>query len=32
MPDAFARADWGAVLFILASAGLFFWAIWRAPR
>ena len=31
MPDL-ARADWGAFLFILASAGLFLWAVLKAPR
>jgi len=31
MPEL-ARADWGAVLFILAAAGLFLWAVLRAPR
>ena len=31
MPDL-ARADWGAVLFILTSAALFLWAILKAPK
>lgn len=32
MPEVLARADWGAFLFILGAAGLFFWAVLKAPR